>query len=430
MFDKSPIQLKRVIVWFRQDLRLHDNEAFIDALHSGDVVIPVYVFDDRVLKGKTRYGFPKVGQERIRFLFESVAELRDNLRAMGSDLVIRTGPPEEVLFELARALKTSWIFCNRERTPEEMAVQDTLERQLWTVGQELRYSRGKMLCYTADLPYPVTHTPDHFKTFLKETERIVAIREPLPAPDQNLKYSEIVDASVLPDIEQYVDHAPAGGIRGGELAGLNRLEKLSESWIENGEHETDLLQGEPHLSPWLASGCLSPKRTYQVMSRATAAGNPVAMEVVNGLYLRDYLRLMVKKYGKSIFRQAGTHGEDRGIPEEIGDEFYAWATGSTGIKLVDAAMKQLNAQGYIPYALRNLAARCLIETLEVEWRLGASYFESKLIDYDPCSNWVNWCNIAGVGPDVKEERQINYDSQAARLDPSGTYVSKWLEVKV
>ncbi|NBC06295.1 MAG: cryptochrome DASH, partial [Bacteroidetes bacterium] len=162
---------KRGIMWFRQDLRLHDNEALTEALQYTDEVIPVYVFDERFFKGETTdFGFPKTGKYRAQFIIESIIDLRDSLRRMGSDLIVRIGKPEEEVFEIARKAKSSWVFCNRERTPDEVYVQDSLERNLWSVGQEIRYSRGKMLYYTADLPFPITHTPDTFSQFKKEVE--------------------------------------------------------------------------------------------------------------------------------------------------------------------------------------------------------------------------------------------------------------------
>jgi len=170
---------KKVIVWFRNDLRLHDNEALTDALTAGDQVVPVFIFDERTFRGKTSFGFDKTGKYRAKFIIEAVTDLRKQLQSRGSDLYIRVGKPEDELFALANELKSSWIFCNRERTQEEVAVQDVLEHNLWSIGQEIRYCRGKMLYYTSDLPFPVTHTPDVFTQFRKEVERFVQVREPL-----------------------------------------------------------------------------------------------------------------------------------------------------------------------------------------------------------------------------------------------------------
>ena len=119
---------KRAIIWFRNDLRLHDNEALQDALRNVDEIIPVYVFDERVFRGKTSFGFPKTGKFRLKFILESVADLRKNLRERGSELYIRIGKPEDIITDIALNIKSSWVFCNRERTSNELRVQDKLEQ--------------------------------------------------------------------------------------------------------------------------------------------------------------------------------------------------------------------------------------------------------------------------------------------------------------
>ena len=170
---------RSAIVWFRQDLRLHDNEALTSALRMADEVIPVYVFDERTFFGKTRFGFPKTGKFRAQFIIESINDLRANLQKLGSNLIVRIGKPEEILAEMAMDVKASWVICNRERTQEEVFVQDELEKKLWGCGVELIYTRGKMLYHTQDLPVPVQHTPDFFTQFRKENEHLTQVRPPL-----------------------------------------------------------------------------------------------------------------------------------------------------------------------------------------------------------------------------------------------------------
>src|SRR5687768_8578466 len=168
----------RSILWFRQDLRLHDNEALVEAIRNSDELIPVFIFDPDQFISTTYYGTAKTGFARTRFLIESVADLKSQLQNLGSDLVVRTGETESILFSLASGLKAHYVYCNRERTKEEVDVQDRLEKKLWTIGREVRYSRGKMLYYTSDLPFPVTHCPDSFTVFKKEVDHL-PVREPL-----------------------------------------------------------------------------------------------------------------------------------------------------------------------------------------------------------------------------------------------------------
>ena len=159
---------ERVIVWFRQDLRLHDNEALFEAIRQSKEVIPVFVLDERQIFGKTSFEFPKIGKFRMKFLLESIEDLRSNLKKLGSDLIVRVGHTENILINIANQTKATAVYCNRERTEEEVKVQDNLEKLLWQEGKELLYFRGKMLYYTADLPFPVTHTPDIFSQFRNE----------------------------------------------------------------------------------------------------------------------------------------------------------------------------------------------------------------------------------------------------------------------
>ena len=140
----------RSILWFRQDLRLHDNEALVEAVRNSDELIPVYIFNPDQFVAQTEYGTSKTGMARAKFLVESVIDLRKQLNSFGSDLIVRIGKPEEILLALATQHKAHYVYCNRERTKEEVDVQDKLERKMWAIGREVRYSRGKC-CITLQI---------------------------------------------------------------------------------------------------------------------------------------------------------------------------------------------------------------------------------------------------------------------------------------
>jgi len=430
---------KRVIVWFRNDLRLHDNEALTDALQAAEEVVPVYIFDTRLFQHHTPSGFPKTGKFRAQFILESVADLRQQLRALGNDLYIRVGLPEEELFDLARQLKSSWVFCNRERTREEVAVQDALEQKLWSVGQEIIYSRGKMLYYTQDLPFPVTHSPDSFTSFRKEVERYVAIREPLPRPEAIPPSSIPLEMGAIPKLEDFghqpfeIDPRTAIQFVGGETEGLRQLEYYFEGTqlIKEFKETRDYLIGRDYstkFSAWLSQGCLSPKKIYQAIRNFESrfGKNEGTAALFNSLLWRDYFRLMAKKHGERIFERGGISGEaDRNWKDDP-QLFKLWQEGRTGVPFIDANMREIAATGYMSNRGRQNTASFLVKDLKVNWQLGAEYFESLLVDYDPASNYGNWNFLAGVGLDKREERHYNILSQAHRYDPNGDYVKLWL----
>ncbi|MBK7870106.1 MAG: DASH family cryptochrome [Saprospiraceae bacterium] len=431
---------RRAIIWFRQDLRLHDNEALSEALQSADEVIPVYVFDERVFKGKTRFGFPKTNKFRAKFIIESVQDLRNSLCQFGSNLIVRVGKPEEEIFKIAQEARTSWVFCNRERTRDEVEVQDALEKNLWSIGQEIRYSRGKLLYYTADLPFPVTHTPDTFTQFRKEVEKYVQVREPLPAPAKDFPMLTIkLESGKIPSLQDFgwedfqADKRAVIEFKGGETEGLKRLQYYiwDTNLIKNYKETRNCLIGGDYsskFSPWLAQGCLSPKQIYQELQRFEMAhgANESTYWLFFELLWRDFFRFMAKKYENKIFVKGGTRGHSGSGLQDNWSLFEQWSNGRTGVPFIDANMRELNATGFMSNRGRQNVASFLVKDLHVNWQMGAEYFESLLIDYDVSSNWGNWNYIAGVGSDPREDRYFNILAQAKKYDPHGEYVKLWL----
>lgn len=424
---------KRGIVWFRQDLRLHDNEAIHEAVKLCDEIYYVYVFDPRVWSATTRYGFNKTGKFRKRFILESVGVLQDQLKAVGAQLHILYGRPEEEILQLADQNKTSWVFCNRERTQEEKDVQDKLEKNLWAIGQEMCYSRGKMLYYTQDLPFPVTHTPDQFTAFRKEVEKITPVRDVLASPIDFKSASDIEVSEHWPEDRNHILSSVNSDITGGEIAARERLQHYlwdTDAISTYKETRNGMLKFDDssHLSPWLAQGCLSPKLIYSELKNyeESRGANESTYWLYFELLWRDFFRLMGKKHGNDIFKVHGYSGPVDHQWQEDQEKFERWKMGQTGTPLVDAAMKELTATGWMSNRSRQIVASYLINDLELNWLMGAEWFESWLVDYDPCSNYGNWAYLAGVGSDTRPDRYFNILSQARRYDPEGSYVKHWL----
>ncbi|GAB4495035.1 MAG: DASH family cryptochrome [Saprospiraceae bacterium] len=429
---------RRAIVWFRQDLRLHDNEAITTALRMADEVIPIYVFDERVFRGETRFGFPKTGKFRAAFILDSIADLRQNLKNLGSDLLVRTGKPECIVAELARAMKASWVLCNRERTQEEVLVQDALEQKLWAAGIELLYVRGKMLYHTQDLPVPVYHTPDIFTHFRKDNEHITPVRPPLPTPAAMPPLPTGLDVGELPTLQDF-GHEPfqpdprsAVPFKGGETEGLKRLRYYfwEKDLVSHYKETRNGLIGSDYsskFSPWLAQGCLSPKMIYHELKRyeRERVSNESTYWLFFELLWRDFFRLMGKKHGNRIFLKGGIQNNVQKYWKNNWEMFNLWRDGNTGVPFIDANMRELAATGWMSNRGRQNVASFLVKDLKVNWQMGAEYFESQLIDYDPCSNWGNWNYVAGIGSDPREDRYFNILTQAKNYDLRGDFVRLW-----
>ena len=183
------------------------------------------------------------------------------------------------------------------------------------------------------------------------------------------------------------------------------------------------------FSPWLAHGCLSPRYIFEEVKKyeAERKKNQSTYWLIFELIWRDYFRFVAKKYGNRIFLQSGIRNQNM---EAKGSKriFQKWINGETGIPFIDANMIELKQTGFMSNRGRQNVASFLVKDLKINWTWGASYFESVLLDYDPCSNWCNWNYVAGVGNDPRENRYFNILSQAERYDPKGLYVKHWLPV--
>ncbi len=429
---------ERALIWFRNDLRIHDHEPLHTAIKSVREVIPVYCVDPRHF-GETSFGFPKTGSYRAQFLRESLEDLRAQLQALGSDLIIRWGKPEELLPELAEEYGAAGVFAHQEVTDEELKVEDAVEKALFSRNITLELSWGATLYHLEDLPMPIGSLPEVFTQFRKQMEKMADVRPQFPTPAQ-IDSPEFDDPGELPSWKQMGLEPPVKDTRsvlqfqGGESAGLQRLHQYfweQDLLREYKETRNGLLGADysSKFSAWLAMGCLSPRRIYDEVQRyeTQVVRNKSTYWLIFELIWRDYFRFVAKKHGNTLFqiegiRQDGWKGTvDWGL-------FEKWKAGETGIPFVDANMLEIKNSGFMSNRGRQNVASFLVNDLGLDWRMGAEYFESQLIDYDPCSNWGNWNYVAGVGNDPREGRYFNVISQAKRYDSQGEYVKHWLPV--
>jgi len=248
---------------------------------------------------------------------------------------------------------------------------------------------------------------------------------------------KITDAGEIPTLaelgltEPFDDERAVMRFTGGETEALKRLREFSRTENQDKTVKTSYNLGADFantMSVWLSMGCISPRQIYwEVQQYEKASGsNAVTHAIVLELLWRDYYRFMFKKYGNQFFQKAGFKGQVPPEAENQDELLEKWKTGQTGAPFIDAIMREINATGYTSNRGRQNAASFLVKDLQVDWTRGAAYFEEKLIDYSPATNWGNWASIAGVGNDPKENRSINVIKQAGEADPKGQYVKLWV----
>ncbi len=424
------------IVWFRNDLRLHDNVTLTEAIRKSERVYPVYCFDPRHF-AETELELPKTGSYRAQFLLESLQDLRNNLQSIGSDLIIRQGVPESVIPQLAKEVGASGVFASKEVTFEEISVEKQIEDKLSPLGIELELIWQSTLLHVNDIPWPINNVPDIFSQYRREAEKITKVRDTVPTP-QSLNSIDPTEPNDIPSLEQLglsyveIDERAVLPFRGGETAGLARLHDYfwEKDCLKSYKETRNGMLGADYsskFSAWLANGSLSPRTIYEEVKRyeRERVKNKSTYWMVFELLWRDYFRFITKKYGNRIFQFGGIQEASPDLRDDIA-LFHKWKNGETGVPFIDANMREINATGFMSNRGRQNVASFLTKDLKVNWTWGASYFETMLIDYDVCSNWCNWNYVAGVGNDPRANRYFNIMSQAQRYDAQGAYVRHWI----
>ena len=448
----------RAIVWFRgTDLRVHDNNVLSKAVESlqrneSADIVPLFCYDPRWF-APSRYGSAcKTGPHRAQFLIDSVNDLQKSLRALGSDLVVAVGAPEECIPKLVPPGASCTVFAQREVTSEEIAAERAVANAL-PARSRIDLIWDSTLYHVDDLEFDVYRKmPTVFTPFRQKVESGSTVRPTLP----RLKKGDLGSLPADIDVSQgragrieRVDDLPASvvaapmtapardprsafAMSGGETVALERLNyylfdsKIVSNYfnIRNG-----MLGGDysTKLAPALAHGCISPRIIHSEISRYERehGANKSTYWVIFELIWRDYFKFYALAQGSAIFLEGGPAGKHKVWEKDPGGEkFRRWKEGRTGWPLVDANMRELAATGFMSNRGRQNVASFLCLDMGLDWRLGADYFEHMLVDYDVASNWGNW--VAAAGLTGGRVNKFNIVKQSKDYDKDGDYIRTWL----
>jgi deoxyribodipyrimidine photo-lyase len=432
------------VVWFRRDLRVHDHPALSTSATRGPV-IPLVVLDPALLGGRF------ASRNRIWFLLGAIDALAAALGARGVPLSVRVGPPAKVVPAFARAVGADTVAISREVTPYGRVRDRAVAEALATVGIDLRATCGVLVHEPEEVatgdgrPYAV------FTPFLRRWEAL-ALRDVLPAPRRLIGAAAAGDpglppggVAAIPAVRRLGLVAPSARADAlperGEAAARVRLDRWIAASPSGGPTayagRRDRLadqEGTSHLGPDLRLGLLSP---VEVVARALAldGGTNGSRRFASELAWRDFYAHVLwhdPATARRPFQQryagapwpGGSLGE--ASPASIA-AIDAWRAGRTGYPIVDAAMRQLAATGYLHNRGRMIAASFLTKDLLVDWRVGEAHFMRHLLDGDPASNLGGWQWAASVGTDAQPWfRVFNPVTQGQRFDPDGQFIRRWV----
>ena len=443
------------LFWFRQDLRLHDNPSLRHAARTSDMLFPVFIHDHKHDED-TAWGFRRMGDHRRTFLRGALDGLNQSLQTLGSSLYECNGDATTVLIDLCNQLEVDRIVCEEIAAPEEQDEILALEQagiRVETFWQSTMLSRDT-------LPWCPETVPDVFTAFRQGVEKKgrrfdqcepdLSSLPALPewsassghlAPRPQREAGMVKNQRAL-DWHQTSFPYPLAGFSGSETDALSYLASYFESDRPARYKSTrNGLSGVAYstkFSPWLALGALSPRRIMQQLSEyeSRQGQNDGSYWIWFELLWRDHFRWLHHKHGRNLYHKHGLRARDSSIgnttpynrtttPSGQDRALERWTTGSTGHPFVDAGMRELSTTGYLSNRMRQIVASYLIHDLGVDWRAGAAWFESQLIDYDTYSNQGNWAYITGVGTDPRGGRRFNPDKQATEHDPDGAYQQRW-----
>jgi deoxyribodipyrimidine photo-lyase len=411
------------VVWFRRDLRVHDLPALVAAHAQHERVVPLFVLDDALLRG--RYASPA----RARFMLGCLRALDTELRERGSGLVVRHGPPEDEVVGLAREVGADAVYWTSDVAPYARRRDTRATAALRDAGVEARPQTGG---YLVDVSQPRTQGGKPYTVFSPFHRAIDQLgrRHVEPAPDalaplpSSLRKGRIPSAEALGLTD---DSVPEPIVEAGEPAAREALERWLAAEVDRyaDRHDGMSRLGTSVLSPYLRWGCLSARECEERAARHGGAG---ATAWTRQLAWRDF-------YAHQLLLFPGNAHHEfqeryRGTLEwsDATDALHAWQTGTTGYPLVDAGMRQLARTGWMHNRARLVVGSFLTKDLHVDWREGERHFARLLLDGEPAQNNGNWQWIASTGADPAPyfRRLFNPMTQQRKFDPDGTYVRRWV----
>lgn len=418
------------ILWLRLDLRLADNPALDAAVRRGGPVLPVFIGSPEE-EGE----WPPGGASKW-WLHQSLAALDAHLRELGSRLTLRRGPALKALQTLVRESGATAVFWNRRYEPAILARDIALSESLRAAGLEAASFNAALLRE----PWAIQNrTGKPFQVFTPFWKHCLALpdpAQPLPAPKQlkaPLKWPKSLPLSAL-ELEPKINWAD--GLRtawqpgeSGATANLRRFITQAFDQYTDLRNRPDLL-GTSRLSPHLHFGEISPRQVWHSLrQRAGRRGWTDAhwrgSQFLAELGWREFAHHLLHHFPYTLTEPL--RPEFKSFPWRTDTtSLRAWQQGVTGFPIVDAAMRELWATGWLHNRARMIVASFLVKDLLLPWTEGARWFWDTLVDADLAQNTLGWQWAAGCGADAAPYFRIfNPCLQGEKFDPQGDYVRRW-----
>jgi deoxyribodipyrimidine photo-lyase len=411
--------------WFRRDLRLQDNRALAKAQADADLVLPVYVFDDKWIENNFR------AAPRIAFLLESLKALAHDLEELGSKLFLFHGRPEAELAVVMRGVGAQALYFNRDEEPAGRERDARVEKHLRSAGFEVHNVPDSSIQDPESILKADGTAYTKFTPYLQNWQTRTRPKPVGRAKLAGLRQIKVPTSAILPTLPDLGLRLEIPVIPAGEKAARDQLKHFCRTGLSEYARNRDFPARDltSRLSPHLTWGTISARTVLAEVasgvSDSAGAGSGVGV-FLSELVWRDFYRQIVWHFphvAVSSFQPAFND-----LAWENNDKhFAAWCEGRTGYPIVDAAMRQLNQTGWMHNRLRMIVASFLTKDLLISWQWGERYFMEKLYDGDLAANNGGWQWSAGTGTDAQPYFRIfNPMTQAQKFDPEGEFIRRYV----
>ncbi len=418
--------MKTAVHWFRRDLRVSDNTALSEAVQRAERVVPVFILEDAFRTG------PDVGAARLAFLLRSLDSLRKNLAELGYPLVIRRGRSEVELPRLCAELGAQAVFCNKRYEPYAQARDNRVFNALNGAGVGFEVFKDAVIWEEREL---LTKAGNPFTVFTPYSRAWKARAIPPPKPKLRASSKRVpkIASDPLPLDGADLGHPLSQTMPfAGERAARDALRAFLKQPIFTYGTARDFpaQNGTSRLSPHLRCGTIGIRTVLTGLRKARAEASPAQRPscdvFLNELIWREFYLQVLSNFPR-VMRGCFRPEYDALKWSDNREHFEAWCAGMTGYPIVDAAMRCLNATGWMHNRLRMIVAMFLTKDLLINWQWGERYFMQKLVDGDMAANNGGWQWSAGTGTDAAPYFRIfNPVSQGLKFDPQGEFVREWV----
>ncbi len=420
------------LVWFRNNMRVEDNSSLTKAINNSENVIGFINIDPKNFLS-TKYGFKKTEKYRVKFLLETISDLKSQLDKLNISLIITHKDFSQSINEIINQFEVTSIYTQTEWTRDELKEESFIPEEI-----NLIKDFDQFLFSPNDVRSLYDNIPRGFSNFRKKCEKYLSVNDTLSIPKSLNSDNKISIDYPIPSLSDLgfkdfeVHKDSVFRFKGGETNAKNRIRNyfFETRNVSTYKLTRNGLIGEDYsskFSPWLANGSVSVKYIFKSLKEyeKEVEKNDSTYWLYFELIWRDFFKYVSMQHKDKFFNKDGIYGEDKEWSDDQ-DILLNWINGKTNEPFVNANMIELSQTGFMSNRGRQNVSNYLTKELKIDWRIGAEYFESMLIDYDVHSNYGNWLYNAGIGNDSMPFRKFNPKLQSERYDPDKLYEKIWL----